>query len=400
MSVEDKLAVLKENIARQGEARRLLREKRAQATPLTNTRSQKENVTSKKDVSSEPINLPPTTPANLEVFSPTSTEPSESRTTAPPPEMQAMASVEDIVSNPSRPSRRPRGAVSYAEPNLRDKMRRPTKELAPAVTETDRFRQRASSAKAEDDADVVATGENEGADNTKVRTVVIKRENQAAERDWQTIPQASHEVASPLVGKSSKTRGEDRRLERLQESDIDRTAAFSTGNPDPSTEPSVGNVGIPPNPSEELPKDGNLNSAISKLSIFDGPASSPSSPPPLNTERASEAKVSTKSSSRRHSSNPAGPRRVAGDFSHIQQQPLPRKMDPKPDPRPDILVRPSSAMERREAAAKAGKLARVNSLRNIDSRDREREKDTTSAASADGIRRGERTMARRRSMMI
>ncbi|KAF7184545.1 hypothetical protein CNMCM7691_005667 [Aspergillus felis] len=34
---------------------------------------------------------------------------------------------------PSRPSRRQRSVVSYAEPNLRDKMRRPTNELVPAV---------------------------------------------------------------------------------------------------------------------------------------------------------------------------------------------------------------------------------------------------------------------------
>ena len=34
----------------------------------------------------------------------------------------------------SRPSRRSRGVVSYAEPNLRDKMRRPTKDMVDAVT--------------------------------------------------------------------------------------------------------------------------------------------------------------------------------------------------------------------------------------------------------------------------
>jgi hypothetical protein len=43
-----------------------------------------------------------------------------------------------------RPSRRARAAVSYAEPNLRDKMRRPTKELFDAVSGEGKFRQRAS----------------------------------------------------------------------------------------------------------------------------------------------------------------------------------------------------------------------------------------------------------------
>lgn len=40
----------------------------------------------------------------------------------------------------SRPSRRSRAQVSYAEPNLRDKMRRPTKELVDAVTGEMRYR--------------------------------------------------------------------------------------------------------------------------------------------------------------------------------------------------------------------------------------------------------------------
>lgn len=44
----------------------------------------------------------------------------------------------------SRPTRRPRGTISYVEPNLRDKMRRPTNELVDAVV-TDRFRRISSS---------------------------------------------------------------------------------------------------------------------------------------------------------------------------------------------------------------------------------------------------------------
>lgn len=44
----------------------------------------------------------------------------------------------------SRPSRRNRTAVSYAEPNLRDKMRRPTKELFDAVTGEGKYTRRAS----------------------------------------------------------------------------------------------------------------------------------------------------------------------------------------------------------------------------------------------------------------
>jgi hypothetical protein len=44
----------------------------------------------------------------------------------------------------SRPSRRARAAISYAEPNLRDKMRRPTKELFDAVSGEGKFKTRVS----------------------------------------------------------------------------------------------------------------------------------------------------------------------------------------------------------------------------------------------------------------
>ncbi|PHH51833.1 Shugoshin [Ceratocystis fimbriata CBS 114723] len=47
----------------------------------------------------------------------------------------------------SRPSRRSRAAVSYAEPNLRDKMRRPTKELFDAVAGEGKYMRRSSSSK-------------------------------------------------------------------------------------------------------------------------------------------------------------------------------------------------------------------------------------------------------------
>src|SRR5207244_1356853 len=41
-----------------------------------------------------------------------------------------------------RPSRRARMPISYAEPNLRDKMRRPTKELVDAVSGEGKYQQR------------------------------------------------------------------------------------------------------------------------------------------------------------------------------------------------------------------------------------------------------------------
>ena len=79
------------------------------------------------------IEAAPKTPAPTEedLFSPTDTQPSTSKPdvshdTPPPADLRS-------ATDTGRPSRRPRGAVSYAEPNLRDKMRRPGKELVDAV---------------------------------------------------------------------------------------------------------------------------------------------------------------------------------------------------------------------------------------------------------------------------
>ncbi|KAL5380431.1 hypothetical protein DPSP01_007753 [Paraphaeosphaeria sporulosa] len=77
--------------------------------------------------------LPPKTPAAEPTFSPPSTEPSTSRTeskdTPPPGDLGSMSQTGII----GRPSRRARPQVSYKEPSLATKMRRPSKELVDAV---------------------------------------------------------------------------------------------------------------------------------------------------------------------------------------------------------------------------------------------------------------------------
>ena len=59
------------------------------------------------------------------------------RDTPPPADISSSGEI-------SRPSRRARAAISYAEPNLRDKMRRPTKELLDAVAGEGKFIHRPS----------------------------------------------------------------------------------------------------------------------------------------------------------------------------------------------------------------------------------------------------------------
>jgi hypothetical protein len=71
----------------------------------------------------------------------------EAKTKATQPEIVLSQFQDDDMQNaPSRPTRRQRAVVSYAEPNLRDKMRRPTGELRDAV---DNHSRRSSSSQAD-----------------------------------------------------------------------------------------------------------------------------------------------------------------------------------------------------------------------------------------------------------
>lgn len=159
---------------------------------------------------------PPETPAPLplDLFSPLTSEPSavrpESRDTPPPPDLNPDASNGDAFNAAGRNSRRARGSVSYAEPNLRDKMRRPTKDLVDAVGADERV-QRAASAKPEG-----SKSESEDANgiepNKVIRTVVIKKEDARSDSaSWKSLAsietsenqhqQARAEAASPLGNK-------------------------------------------------------------------------------------------------------------------------------------------------------------------------------------------------------
>lgn len=91
------------------------------------------------------IKLEPQTPKVLDLFSPGSSQPSESHPetregTPPPSDLRSEGQITS-ASDPSaagRGGRRARPAVSYAEPKLNVKMRRPGKELTDAVARTDR----------------------------------------------------------------------------------------------------------------------------------------------------------------------------------------------------------------------------------------------------------------------
>ena len=100
------------------------------------------------------ITTEPETPApEQDILSAPCTAPSTTRhltrDTPPPQNINAEG-------DGARPSRRARAAVSYAEPNLRDKMRRPTKELVDAIVIADGKSSRQSSVQLEEQAPTTA----------------------------------------------------------------------------------------------------------------------------------------------------------------------------------------------------------------------------------------------------
>ncbi|KAH0287940.1 hypothetical protein M436DRAFT_45179 [Aureobasidium namibiae CBS 147.97] len=146
--------------------------------------------------------LAPKTPLP-EFFSPTPSEPStardEGRDTPPPSGLKSMSTGPAALNGASRPSRRARAAVNYAEPNLVSKMRRPTAAKADAVDANGR---RISS---------VMTG----SDKKTMRTVIINGDDMTGP----LAPSMGPEAPSPLGQKV------DREHERTLEADTMASAS-------------------------------------------------------------------------------------------------------------------------------------------------------------------------------
>lgn len=213
------------------------------------------------------IDPEPETPAAPDLFSPpASGSPAvhaESRDTPPPPDLGP--GVEG-----QRPSRRARGSVSYVEPNLRDKMRRPTKELVDAVTGEGKA-QRLSIVKLESDAPT---------------TIEKIKEEPGADDAWKTLPSAStvNEYSkSPLVDKinsreampgSLTTQRHRRRssIHQVSDNELPRSGTSSAisallGGPRKFRQQS----------ERDEAKD-SLNNAMAKLDIYEFTGSSPREP--------------------------------------------------------------------------------------------------------------------------
>jgi hypothetical protein len=229
--------------------------------------------------------LPPKTPLSTGLVSPVSTEPS-----ARVQEMAITNSVEDVLNGSiGRGSRRARAAVSYAEPNLRDKMRRPGKELVGAVEGIDK-RSREES----------VDRERGRSDNPTPRVSQVKQERLDIPTDWKKLPHAKEEAPSPLRDKTSKS------------PEVKVNTSMSTAKKRLSGK-AVQGVSADYTGDFAITDDAELENAVRRLSIFDPPNSSPASgrisggpyPDNIDVEPLQRSKsttaVTTERKARRHS---------------------------------------------------------------------------------------------------
>ena len=250
----------------------------------------------------ESKSLPPKTPASQDpdVLSPTSTEPSV-RTTHHTREAAISNSVEDVLNGSiGRGSRRARPAVSYALPNLRDKMRRPTKELVGAVEGLDKNKETTAV------SNVRSTStEREGLEDANPAEDLgsisrMKQEKHASGGKWKQLAltrDKKEEPTSPLRDKERK--------EKDREKIVVKHDRAREGKRD----------------SDELER------AVDRLSIFDPPASSPidedkeNEPPATATSRRRNSAAPT---TRRHSVHPSSSSSIAqNQSSAITSRPNP-----------------------------------------------------------------------------
>ena len=369
---KDKVSGAKDDPAKIVRERNRLKDKNRPKDPII-TREQ-DAVTKGIEVK-KPVEAPPETPAPppSDFLSPGPSEPSaarpDSRDTPPPPDLGPDTGTGSF----GRASRRPRGSVNYAQPNLRDKMRRPTKELVDAVGAEERAR--------------IAQAEN----NT-LKPIVIKQEDDDADAmpTWKTnVPKmderARPEPISPLGNKigtadlpaSVITERRRRTIVPALKDDIVVPEKPTSGAASAIAALAAGTQRskrreTEEEPSEDVERREQMGKPPEATSIYEFTGSSPIDPSGKPASEASKEELAkTMRSSRRHSSVPASSE--AGKGSIVISR--------RGDRRRDTLI----AKRPRESTEMGGEkeLGRASVL------------DEQAAAG-----RGERAASRRRSMMI
>ena len=286
--------------------------------------SEKDSITKASLTEGKTLEPPPKTPIPPpdDLFSPGLSEPSapraESRDTPPPPDLGPDTGTGSF----GRASRRPKGNVNYAQPNLRDKMRRPTAELVDAVAAEERARQ-ANIAKAE---------------NEKSKSVIIKQEETTDSLPpWKVNePKDSHRTLegppSPLSKKTQDsatdlppsivTERRRRTIIAAHDDEQNESAKGSSGAASAIAALTVGNHR--PKRAEEKKAESQAtveeaeHQSAERPSIYDFTGSSPNiGPSEEDLKDKGEINEATKSSrsSRRHSTVPAAIDQPKGTLS-------------------------------------------------------------------------------------
>ncbi|OAP55704.1 hypothetical protein AYL99_09856 [Fonsecaea erecta] len=329
--------------------------------------------------------IPPKTPAAEagDILSPVSTEPS-SRTSHQLKEAAVLNSVEDVLNGSiGRGSRRPRPQISYAEPNLRDKMRRPGKGLVGAVEGIEKQRDNASSVRGP------------SLDRATSEDVGIKHENETdGDSDrWRDLAMPSsttrkkEDPISPLKGKERKDKEDDETRKPGKQ------LKFKTAD--------------------------ELEQAVDRLSIFDPPLSSPvddSTATRTQTEghKSSRSSAGTRrkplssaaTTTRRHSMQPSSA--SSGQAAGLPSASRHLASDPSTSDDPQApLPRPGSAASLRGDATSSSSSSRTSAIKDlkrshsVSSSLKEKEPETAGADTGLHVNsRVERALNRRRSMMV
>lgn len=343
--------------------------------------------------------LPPKTPAAQgdDILSPISTEPSV-RATHHSQEAAILNSVEDVLNGSiGRGSRRVRAAVSYAEPNLRDKMRRPGKELVGAVEGLAKNKGDSSAVHSRGSSMDRATSEALSGTEGKEGVIRVKQDSSTdGQQDrWKKVPMSiSGQKEEPMSPLRNKERKEVARHEEPSKVEVEN---------DPQ-----GQINRRQRYSDELEK------AVERMNIFDPPTSSPieASESPNATKAnmkttpalTSRRKGSTSAAGRRHSTQPRSSSSLNPVVSDATR--TPRWSESTSNPRAQ-LPRSSSAASLRQHTAHAVEDKHVKRSNSVSSNLRVGTEtdmlDSTklgSARSAASAGRNERISNRRRSMMV
>lgn len=306
------------------------------------------------------IKLEPKTPSALDIFSPASTQPPEARpegrSETPPPIGLGAGTAADAAGE-GRGSRRARAQVSYAEPSLVSKMRRPGKEMAPAVVAG----RRSSSAQPE------LKREASEAPSTQAKMRMVVLDGMSQSKHLSTVAaapaeSARPEPASPLVAKAEAVAN---RLEITDNKPLNAAAIPASTNHQEKRRASKTEIFAAELTASGKTDDAKLEQVMQDLNIYDVQDSPPQrrtseSTGSVRPRSQASSRPTSAASAQRTTSAAAKPTTVersrnSADLSKVRlnrRQTLTASVETKGPEARVVEQRPSSGMSSRSDAVK------------------------------------------------